>query len=144
MRYIDFLDKKYKPKSSDIVCEFLVERTPESPLSLSEITGGIAAESSIGTWTTLTTEKAYMQNLAAKVFEVRANGNVAKIKVAYPQELFELNNIPNFMSSVAGNVFGLKDIKNLRLEDIHFPDSMIKHFKGPRYGIGGIRKILKV
>ena len=144
MRYIDFLDRKYRPKSSDIVCEFSVERNPKSPLSLNEIIGGIAAESSIGTWTSLTTEKEYMKHLAARVFEVKSNGNRARIKIAYPSELFELNNIPNFMSSVAGNIFGLKDIQNLRLEDIHFPDPMIRHFKGPFYGIGGIRKILKV
>jgi len=144
MKYIDFVDRKYRPRSSDIVCEFSVERNLKSPLSLNEIIGGIAAESSIGTWTQLTTEKDYMKKLAAKVFEIKSSGNGARIKIAYPQELFELNNIPNFMSSVAGNIFGLKDIKNLRLEDIHFPDSMIKYFRGPFHGIGGIRKILKV
>jgi len=58
MRYINFIDKKYKPGSSDVICDFSIERNPESPLSLNEVIGGIAAESSVGTWTQLTTEKA--------------------------------------------------------------------------------------
>ena len=139
MRYIDFVDLKYKPKATDLICSFYLEEG-NSPFSFKELAGGIAAESSVGTWTHLTTEKPYMQKLAAKVFEIKGK----HIKIAYPIELFELDNVPNIMSSVAGNIFGLKDIKNLRFEDIQFPDKILKAFKGPEYGIEGIRKILKV
>ena len=52
--------------------------------------------------------------------------------------------MPNILSSVAGNVFGLKALKNLRLLDIQMPKDLIKSFKGPMYGIAGIRKLLKV
>jgi ribulose-bisphosphate carboxylase large chain len=48
------------------------------------------------------------------------------------------------LSSVAGNVFGLDAIKYLRLDDIHFPENVVKGFKGPKYGINGIRKLLKI
>jgi ribulose-bisphosphate carboxylase large chain len=145
MKYIDFIDLKYRPKATDTIAEFYVERDIKSKLALDAVIGGIAAESSIGTWTELTTEKPYMKKLAAKVFSIKKLGkNAAKIKIAYPKELFEFSNIPNFLSSIAGNIFGLKDIKNLRLEDINFPDVMIKKFKGPKFGIPGIRKLLKV
>lgn len=52
--------------------------------------------------------------------------------------------MPNILSSVAGNVFGLKALKNLRLNDIHFPKKLVKSFKGPQFGIDGVRRILKV
>jgi ribulose-bisphosphate carboxylase large chain len=52
--------------------------------------------------------------------------------------------MPNIMSSVAGNVFGLRALKNLRLNDILFPRELIESFKGPKYGIEGIRRLLKV
>jgi ribulose-bisphosphate carboxylase large chain len=78
--------------------------------------------------------------LAAHVFSIE--GNVAKI--AYPKELFEQGNMPNILSSVAGNVFGLKALKNLRLNDVELPAELVKSFKGPRFGIEGIRKLLKV
>ena len=37
---------------------------------MEEATGGVAAESSIGTWTELTTSKAYVEKLKATVFEI--------------------------------------------------------------------------
>ncbi|MEM2956501.1 MAG: type III ribulose-bisphosphate carboxylase [Candidatus Pacearchaeota archaeon] len=140
MKYIDFVDLKYNPKPTDLICEFYLEKDSKSNLSYQQLAGGVAAESSIGTWTELTTEKSYMKKLAAKVFSIKRN----YIKIAYPIELFELDNIPNIISSIAGNIFGLKDIKNLRFEDVNFPNAMLKKYRGPLYGISGIRKLLKV
>jgi ribulose-bisphosphate carboxylase large chain len=137
LKYLDFIDPTYKPKESDLTCTFYVE--PEG-ISLEEAAGGVAAESSVGTWTELTTEQPYVKRLAAHVFSIE--GNVAKI--AYPIELFEPANMPNILSSVAGNVFGLKALKNLRLLDIQMPKALIGSFKGPNYGIAGIRSLLKV
>ena len=137
MKYFDFVDLTYQPKDTDLKCTFYVE--PED-ISLKEVAGGVAAESSVGTWTELTTEKPYVKELAAHVFDIKDN----IIKIAYPRELFESSNMPNILSSVAGNVFGLKALKNLRLLDIDFPNYLLNSFKGPGFGIEGIRKLLKV
>jgi len=137
LRYIDFVDLRYKPMKTDIVCAFHVE--PKG-VDIKEAAGGVAAESSIGTWTELTTIKRYVEQLAAKVFSIEEN----IVKIAYPIELFEPRNMPNILSSVSGNVFGLRTLANLRLNDIHLPTELIRSFKGPKYGIEGIRKLLKV
>jgi ribulose-bisphosphate carboxylase large chain len=137
LKYLDFVDLTYEPKETDLVCTFYVE--PEG-ISLNEAAGGVAAESSVGTWTELTTEQPYVARLAAHVFSIE--GRI--IKIAYPAELFEPANMPNILSSVAGNVFGLKALKNLRLLDIEFPKQLTSSFKGPAFGIVGIRKLLKV
>jgi ribulose-bisphosphate carboxylase large chain len=131
------VDLTYKPKETDLICTFQVE--PEG-ISLKEAAGGVAAESSVGTWTELTTEQPYVKRLAAHVFSI--NGDI--IKIAYPIELFESANMPNILSSVAGNVFGLKALKNLRLLDIQFPKNLLTSFKGPAFGIAGIRNLLKI
>ena len=137
MKYLDFVDLTYAPKETDLVCAFYLE--PEG-ISLKEAVGGVAAESSVGTWTELTTEKPYVKRLAAHVYSIEGN----TIKIAYPIELFEPANMPNILSSVAGNVFGLKALKNLRLLDIKFPKNLLDSFKGPAFGIAGIRSLLKV
>ena len=137
MKYIDFVDLKYKPASTDLVCTFHVE--PQR-FSLKEVAGGIAAESSIGTWTELTTVKPYVERLAAHVFAIK--GNI--VKIAYPIALFERGNMPNILSSIAGNVFGLRALKNLRLNNIMLPAELANSFKGPRFGIDGIRDLLKI
>ncbi|MES0325036.1 MAG: type III ribulose-bisphosphate carboxylase [Candidatus Bathyarchaeia archaeon] len=137
MRYIDFVNLKYRPKDTDLICDFYVEPLNQ-PLDV--IAGGVAAESSVGTWTELTTEKPYIKEKAATVFDIQGND----IRIAYPVELFESGNMPNILSSVAGNVFGLEDVANLRLNDITFPMELISSFKGPQYGIHGVRKLTGV
>lgn len=137
LKYVDFVDLDYTPKETDVVCTSYVE--PKG-ISLKEAAGGVAAESSVGTWTELTTEKAYVRKLAAHVFSI--NGNT--MKIAYPMELFEFGNMPNMLSSIAGNVFGLRTLRNLRLNDVEFPKEVVNSFRGPKYGIEGIRKLLKV
>ena len=136
MGKLDFVDLKYKPRN-DLICLFKV--TPNR-MSIKEAANTIALESSIGTWTPVGTQKEYVNKLAAKVFSIKGN----YVKIAYPEELFEGGNAPNILSSIAGNVFGMKSVKGLRLEDVKFTKKILNSFKGPRYGIDGIRKILKI
>lgn len=133
-----YIDLKYRPRVSDLVCEFLI--TSEKGVGIREAAAAVASESSVGTWVDVETSKPYVKKLAAKVFSIKGNA----VKIAYPAELFEDNNIPQILSSVAGNVFGMKIISGLRLEDIDIPPQIMKAFKGPRFGIAGIRKLLGV
>jgi len=137
VRYEDYVDLGYKPGKDDLVCEFVLE--PAGNSSIERAAGAIAAESSTGTWTEVKTEKKYVRKLAAKVFKIEGK----RINVAYPVELFEPGNIPQILSSVAGNIFGMKEIKSLRLVDLTIPEKLLKSFKGPKYGIKGIRKIFR-
>jgi len=131
-----FIDLKYKPHD-DLICLFKVH--PAKGLSIEKAANTIALESSVGTWTEIKAQD-YVKKLRAKVFSIKGN----LIKIAYPQELFEYNNIPNILSSIAGNIFGMKAIRAMRLEDISFPKNILKSYKGPKYGIPGIRKFLKI
>lgn len=137
VKKLDFVNLKYKPRD-DLVCLFRVE--PVGGKTVKETANVVALESSTGTWTAVASEKDYVKRLRAKVFSIKGN----KVKIAYPQELFEKDNIPNILSSVAGNIFGMKGVKNLRLEDVSFSKKMLKNFSGPKYGIKGIRKMMKV
>jgi len=103
-----------------------------------DIAAAIAAESSIGTWTRVMTENKRVKRFAGKVVDVKKNYAM----IAFPIELFEPGNIPQLLSVVAGNLFGLKAVKNCRLLDIRLPKKYIKSFKGPRFGLEGIRKIV--
>jgi ribulose-bisphosphate carboxylase large chain len=100
----------------------------------------VAAESSIGTWTEVCTEKNITPGLAPRIFEIEGN----LLKIAYPEELFEPGNMPQILSSIAGNVFGMGMLDELRLHDITFSDKLTASFPGPSLGVGGVRKILDV
>ncbi|MEM3439432.1 MAG: type III ribulose-bisphosphate carboxylase [Candidatus Bathyarchaeia archaeon] len=137
MRYLDFVDLEYEPDETDLICAFRIE--PDG-ISMEEAAGAVAAESSIGTWTELGTERPYVKRLAARVYKIEGDS----IEIAYPIELFEPGNMPNILSSIAGNVFGLRALRGIRLEDVRFPMGLLKGFRGPRYGIGGIREALRI
>jgi ribulose-bisphosphate carboxylase large chain len=135
---MSYIDLKYKPDKNDLVCLFRIE--PEKRMSIKKAAEDVAAESSIGTWVTVSTMIPRIKKLGAKVFEIKRK----YVKIAYPLELFEPGNMPQILSSIAGNIFGMKVVKNLRLEDVEWPFEIIKSFKGPLYGIEGVRKLLKI
>ena len=141
LAYSGFIDIGYKPSPKDLVAEFFLEKG--RGVSFREAAQAIASESSIGTWTEISTMKPEIKkSLSPKIFEMRPYSGT--VKIAYPMELFEKGNIPQLLSSIAGNIFGMKEAKNLRLEDINFPDEYINAFKGPKFGIAGIRKTLNI
>ena len=132
----DFIDLNYKPKE-DLVCLFKI--SPARNISIKKAANNVALESSVGTWTKVKTQD-YVKKLRAKVFSIKDK----YIKVAYPKELFEADNVPNILSSIAGNIMGMKVVKAIRLEDVSFPKAILRSYQGPRYGIDGVRKMLKV
>ncbi|NOX71968.1 MAG: type III ribulose-bisphosphate carboxylase [Candidatus Micrarchaeota archaeon] len=138
---VEYLDIGYEYGSNDLVAEYYAE--PAKGLTLEKAAEHLAKESSIGTWTDISTmNERIATKLKPHIFEVDKKKNI--VKIAYPSELFENGNMAQVYSAIAGNIFGMNAVKNLRLEDIDFPIKMIKGFKGPKFGIRGVRKLLKV
>ncbi|MBD3197374.1 MAG: type III ribulose-bisphosphate carboxylase, partial [Candidatus Lokiarchaeota archaeon] len=103
----------------------------------------IAKESSIGTWTEiLTMSEKIAKKLRPSAFSIDETNNI--IQIAYTEDLFEAKNISQILSAVAGNIFGMKKLKYLRLLDISFPKSIVNSYKGPKFGIEGIRELTGV
>ncbi|HEQ65200.1 MAG TPA: type III ribulose-bisphosphate carboxylase [bacterium] len=132
-----------------LIAEFYVE--PKG-VSFIEAAEAIAGESSIGTWTSLSTMNQEIYNrLAPKIFEVKKlerdgdpDTEEGIVKIAYPLDLWEEGNIAQLLSGIAGNVFGMNTLQNLRLIDLHFPQSYIDTFQGPEFGIEGVRNIVEI
>lgn len=139
MPQLAYVDLQYKPSVNDLICEFSVK--PASGVSLKQASELIASESSIGTWTDVQTMiPSVAKKLKPHVFHIGSE----IVKIAYPLSLFEIGNVSQLLSSVAGNIFGMKALSGLRLEDIKFPAQYTSVFKGPKYGIDGIRKLIRV
>ncbi len=133
---------EYSPNDNDLKVLYYVENSIYAP-SLAKAAEEIAKESSIGTWTDIITlSEDIAQRLKPSVYYIDEKENI--IKIAYNEELFEADNISQILSAIAGNIYGMKAIDNLRLIDIEFPKNIINAYKGPKFGIEGIRKLLKV
>jgi ribulose-bisphosphate carboxylase large chain len=136
-----FIDLNYKPKKTDVICQYKI--TPANGLSLRKVSEEVAGESSIGTWTDIgTMKKSVGEKLSPKIYYI--NEKEKRVRIAYPIELFELGNVPEILSSVGGNIYGMKAVKGIMWEDLNIPEKMLRSFKGPKYGINGLRKIMKI
>ena len=136
--YHDFINLKYKPKPDELKVLYYFE--PAAGETKEDAIGRIASESSTGTWTTLFKLPPRMKSLMATAYKVDGN----YVHVAYPMDLWEKGNAPQLLSGIAGNIFGMKALKNLRLVDVSLPREYIKSFPGPNLGIDGLRKYFKV
>lgn len=127
-------------RDDDLVCEFLV--VPHG-CTLAEAAEAIAAESSIGTWTDVAAMRPEIaERLAPAIVEM--DESTGRIRIAYPFDLFEVGSLPQLLSSIAGNIFGMKQIANLRLIDIDLPLAYVRAFAGPGCGLDGIRERLGI
>ncbi len=119
--------------------EVITKYYVETDLPIAKAAEAIAAEQSTGTWTEVGKAK-YVESLAGRV--IGAEGNL--VEIGFPEELFEPGNIPQYLSVVAGNLFGLGSIDKVRLLDVIFPESLVRAHQGPRFGIEEARNILGV
>lgn len=139
---VNYVNLDYKPNDNDLIAMYYVELSPDCK-DLEQACEEIAKESSIGTWTEIATLSADVaERLKPSAFYIDPEHNI--VKIAYTKELFEAENLPQILSAIAGNIFGMKVLKYLRLLDIGFPKSIIEKYMGPKYGIAGIRKQTKI
>lgn len=144
--YLDYVVKGYTPDpEEDVIAVYRIKPAPG--FTIEDAAGGVAAESSTGTWTTLWPwyDVARIKRLSGKAYSFTDLGDGTwVIKIAYPVELFEEGNIPGLLASLAGNIFGMKRVEGLRLEDIYLPKRFLEGFKGPSKGLRGVKDIFKV
>ncbi len=136
--YHEFVDGSYRPHRDDMIVHYRFDAG--RGMSMEECVGRVASESSVGTWTTLAELPERVAGLKAIGYDYSKN----HMMVAYPKGLWEPGNLPQLLSGIGGNVFGMKAVKNLRLVDVQFPKWYLRGYRGPQYGIKGIRKELEV
>ncbi len=136
--YREFVQTDYVPSKSDLVALFKIQ--PAEGFEFEDAVGRVASESSVGTWTTLYTITPKVREIMARAYKL----DPPYAWIAYPIELFELGSIPQLLSSIAGNIFGMKAVKGVRLIDVKIPPAYRDSFKGPIHGLNGVRNILNV
>jgi len=137
-------DEKY------VICTYYARLPPF--MNAREVAQAAAVEQSTGTWTLVPGETAEVRKRhVAKVigvyevpqYEYSLPKDLERrqyiLQVAFPWENFG-QQIPMLLSTVIGNI-SLGPIKCL---DMNFPKSWLKGFKGPKFGIKGLRKLLGV
>jgi ribulose-bisphosphate carboxylase large chain len=120
-----------------VICRYRVT----TDLPMEKAAQALAAEQSTGTWTDISTlQKDIFEKYGGRVTDITGDN----VTVAFPVDDFsiEVGGVPQILSIIAGNLFGLHSIDKIRLEDAWFPRPIRECFKGPKFGAAGLRKIL--
>ena len=133
----------------------------ETPLAVEKAAAVLAGEQSSGTFVSVPGETEELkQRFAARVEKITplkmvsepslpgcrsANGKFqrAEIVVSWSLENFGFN-LPALVSTVQGNLYELSQFSGLKLMDLELPPSFAKHFRGPKFGIAGTRRLTGV
>jgi 2,3-diketo-5-methylthiopentyl-1-phosphate enolase len=118
-----------------------------------QLAATMAAEQTTGTWISVPGETHEMlvrhRGKVLSVWEVPDIENINSreddlreyvIQLAYPWENFGAQ-IPMLLTTAFGNISMIGDIKLL---DLAFPKELVDQLPGPRFGIAGIRQLLRV
>jgi 2,3-diketo-5-methylthiopentyl-1-phosphate enolase len=133
-----------------VICTYYARLPPF--MDAREVACAAAVEQSTGTWTLVPGETPEVRRRhVAKVigvyevpqYEYSLPSDLERrqyiLQVAFPWENFG-QQIPMLLTTVIGNI-SLGPIKCL---DMKFPKSWLKGFKGPKFGISGLRKLLGI
>ncbi len=135
-----------------VIATYLVGGGAQSDLVAKS--AALAIEQSSGSWFAVPGEtEAVRARSAAKIIGIYSVPNYELIaqtpkeetryfvlRCAYPWVNF-YDNIPLMLSSVIGNI---SSMPNLKLLDLEFPEPFLKQFKGPKFGIPGLRSLLNI
>ena len=134
-----------------VIATYFIET--KATTDILRLASSIAIEQTTGTWLPVPEETPELRRRhAGKVvaiyeapfyeFEVPSNIETRKyvVQIAFPEVNFGAQ-IPMLLSTVIGNISMMGRIKLL---DLKFPERFVKDFKGPKFGIQGIRKILDI
>jgi ribulose-bisphosphate carboxylase large chain len=143
-----------------ITAEYMVE----TPLTLEAAAETMAGEQSTGTFTRVPGETADLrERFAARIESIQpvdtrqtpslpgaipsaAGGDkyqCGRVRISFPLENIGAN-LPTIISTVAGNLFELRQLSGLRLTDLEFPAELAEQFPGPAFGVEGTRRLTGV
>ncbi|TVR70006.1 MAG: ribulose 1,5-bisphosphate carboxylase [Sphaerobacteraceae bacterium] len=72
-----------------------------------------------------------------------AGYNRARVTISFPFDNVGTN-LPTLLSTVAGNLYELREVSGLKLIDLEFPAQFADAHPGPQFGIAGTRQLIGV
>ncbi len=133
----------------------------ETPLDVAQAAATLAGEQSSGTFVAVPGETEELkQRFAARVEKISvldsvstpslpgtksASGKFQRAEVVVSWSLENVGyNLPTLVSTIQGNLYEITAFTGLKLMDLELPSSFAQHFRGPKFGVTGCRKLTNV
>jgi len=122
-------DVSYEPDSErNLLVTYAVRSVYGSVQTFAQVVAALVKNSAI---------RKTSERLTARVYFVDERSG--SLKLAYPIELFEPDNVAQWLSIIAGDLRSSHIIGPL---DVRIPKIMTECYKGPKFGIEGLRRLL--
>jgi len=133
----------------------------ESVIDPEEAAAHLCQEQSTAQWQRVGVDEDLRDRFGAKAIDLRVTGVLdqpsyplplieaakthrCRVRIAHPHGNFGPR-IPNILTAALGEgAFYSPGIATIKLMDIEFPESFLRHFEGPKFGIQGLRDMLQV
>ncbi len=133
----------------------------ETPFDVEDTAAHLCREQSTALWKRVDIDEDFRPVHGAKVIQLERIGSLKSPSIEAPHAKGESYNqvivriahphinfgpkLPNLITAVCGEgAFFTPGINAIKLLDIEFPEGYLKSFEGPRFGMRGIRDIIKV
>ena len=131
----------------------------ETPLAVEQAAAVLAGEQSSGTFVAVPGETVELKKrFAARVETITplesvtepalpgcrsGSGKFQRAEVVVSWSLENMGyNLPTLVSTVQGNLYELSQFSGLKLMDLQVPPSFAQHFRGPKFGVAGTRRLV--
>ncbi len=133
--------KNPEPANERFTIQYII--TVNDKRSIEEHASDITLEQTVEVPKNCIPDKNFEEGIIGIVENIQPNANIPNqyiVSISYRTDITEFS-IPQFFNVLFGNI-SLKN--NIKISDIIFADSFFSVFKGPNYGIEGIRKLIGV
>jgi len=116
----------------------------EGSAPLTKMAEECAIENSTGTWTLVGYETLEVRRrYGAKISRLIGSDGSGYVQLAIEASNYdpEVGGINCLLSDIAGNIFDMKILDNVKLLDLNFPKYWVEAYKGPKFGLEGTRKL---
>ncbi|MDO8526379.1 MAG: RuBisCO large subunit C-terminal-like domain-containing protein [Deltaproteobacteria bacterium] len=105
----------------------------------------LCQEQSTAQWKRVDVDEDFRIRYGAKLLNLKTVGEKSYVaEIAQPHINFGTK-IPNLLTTVCGEgVFYSPAISTIKLLDLEFPESYLKEFQGPQFGVQGVRDLLNI
>lgn len=149
------------PSSLDMASYLVFDYTFESFVDPEEAAAHLCQEQSTAQWKRVDVDEDLRVQFGAKVIDLKVEkvlersshpemgdgegpAHVCRVRIAHPHENFGPK-LPNMLTAACGEgAFYCPGISLIKLMDIEFPESYLRHFEGPKFGTEGLRDMLGV
>ncbi len=120
---------------TDILVSFILEDTKYSPNEAARLLANAATGSWVHSWTEELVDP-NITPLPRPTVAMRTGPRSVAVDVAFPESLFEAGSIASLISVITASCTST----GARVEDIRIPPVLLRTYRGPSYGVVGLRE----